>query len=105
MADSEVAPDEGVRPGVQDLGSDRGADVLSLDGGTLSEAEEGGFSGSVDRPGSKGGFLVERILRFFYDFLSFQTLTGWLQMALRLLPLVWVKMVLRVLMKKTFRYV
>ena len=65
VADSEVAPDEGVRPGVQDLGSDRGADVLSLDGGTLSEAEEGGFSGSVDRPGSKGGFLVERILRFF----------------------------------------
>ena len=65
LADSEVAPDAGVRPGVQDLGSDRGADNLSLDGPTLSEAEEGGFSGLVDRTASKGGFLVERFSRFF----------------------------------------
>ena len=60
MAGSEVAPDEEVRPGVQDLGSDRGADVSSLGGARLSEAEEGGSSGSIVRPGSKGGFLVER---------------------------------------------
>ena len=59
MADSEVAPDEGVRPGVQYLGSDRGADVSSLGGARLSEAEEGGSSGSIVRPGSKGGFLVK----------------------------------------------
>ena len=65
VADSEVAPDEGDRPVLQDVGSDRGADNLSLDGPTLSDAEEGGFSGLVDRTGSKGGFLVERILRFF----------------------------------------
>ena len=49
MADSEVTPDAGVRPGVQDLGSDRGADNQSLEGPTLSDAEEGGFS-------SRGGF-------------------------------------------------
>ena len=42
--------------------------------------------------------------KIFYDFFSFQTLTGWLRMASRLLPLVRVKMVLKVLVK-TFRYV
>ena len=36
-------------PVLQDVGSDRGADNRSLEGPTLSDAEEGGFS-------SKGGF-------------------------------------------------
>ena len=36
-------------PVLQDVGSDRGADKQSLEGPTLSDAEEGGFS-------SKGGF-------------------------------------------------
>ena len=52
VADSEVAPDEGNRPVLRDVGSDRGAGNQSLEGPTLSDAEEGGFS-------SKGGFLVD----------------------------------------------
>ena len=49
VADSEVAPDEGNRPVLQDVGSDRGADNRSLESPTLSDVEEGGFS-------SRGGF-------------------------------------------------
>ena len=49
VTDSEVALDEGDRPVLQDVGSDRGADKQSLEGPTLSDAEEGGFS-------SRGGF-------------------------------------------------
>ena len=66
MAGPEVAPGAEVRLEVQDLGSDRAADVSSLGGtrlsdaeGQLSDAEEGGSFGSVVRPGSTGGFLVE----------------------------------------------
>ena len=59
VTDSEVAPVEGNRPVLQDVGSDRGADKQSLEGPTLSDAEEGGFS-------SKGGFLVEWIFEIFF---------------------------------------
>ena len=66
MAGPEIAPGAEVRLEVQDLGSDTAADVSSLGGtrlsdaeGQLSDAEEGGSSGSVIRPSSTGGFLVE----------------------------------------------
>ena len=49
VTDSEVALVEGNGPVLQDVGSDRGADKQSLEGPTLSDAEEGGFS-------SRGGF-------------------------------------------------
>ena len=58
VADSEVAPDAGNRPVLRDVGSDRGAGNQSLEGPTLSDAEEGGFS-------SKGGFLIEWIFEIF----------------------------------------
>ena len=98
VADSEVAPDAGNGPVLRDVGSDRGADNQSLEGPILSDAEEGGFS-------SKGGFLVEWIFEIIFDFFSFQTLAGWLLLRLGLKPLVWIKVVLRVLVEKTFRYV
>jgi|TARA_B110000881_G_scaffold6045_1_gene4673 hypothetical protein len=49
--------------------------------------------------------LIEWIFEIFIDFFSFQTLPGWPLLRLELKPLVWVKVVLRVLVEKTFRYV